>query len=456
MSFDRERLFRGGKTRTLEWMCVLLAFATAMRAGNGDFVWAGAALCILAVLGFIFTLEAIPFVLTMAAVTLPFGGNLSNQEMGAHGILVAFGFSDLLLFAAMPGILRLAWQQRRLTANLPLSARRCFLWSAAFFAVCIFSVLLNWHAIKEGFVPYAAGWFRTVQIVLLLPIAFGVVEWKPYHFQRIWTGYLCSTLIFCVLAIHIFFVSGGTHPIFGVHKNVVALIIAIGTLIALISWGSKPEHTLAPRGLAGTLLILGTPALAAISSRIGVLVFLVGSVMLALHFRKVWLPLLLAGSLIVCVLLSTRLVPAGGGRINASLSLQDAGMRERATQINSSMERFRQSPLFGDGLRTRKDFQPHNAEMILLAETGVLGLFTCLGMAWAVFALIRFTLHTLGTQSPFAGTLWALAVCCVSVLVHAQSEPFWRRGPLWFVGIAVGVCCSLLMHNTKSDPTAES
>ncbi len=393
----------------------------------------------------------VPLILVCVIALCPFAGNLSG-ETETNQTLVVFSFSDLLFFAALPGAFRLFYQNRpRLLAALPRVAWQYGLWSLIFIGICTLSFALNRHAMTQGMLAYAAGGVRVVQILWLLPLAFWVVSWDRQTLREMWSGYLGTAAVFSIAVIALYLVGLGKIPVYAVHKNAVGLIILTGVLIALVSRWSSAANRLVPVQISNLILFLGMPALAASSSRNSVLCFLLGLIVLSVRYRKVKLPLVLTVTLLVCLQMGARIMPDRVYGVDTTISLQDRSVQLRMKQYQAALKRFKQSPLIGDGLRSRKDFQPHNLEIVLLAETGILGLVAFGGVVLSQFALFRHAAKTLSGDDSIQSSLWALGICSTMVLFHAQFDPFWRRGPLFLMAASVGIFCSLLRENNSAE-----
>ena len=109
------------------------------------------------------------------------------------------------------------------------------------------------------------------------------------------------------------------------------------------------------------------------------------------------------------------------------------------------MRRFQDNYLLGDGFRTRKDILPHNLEMTVLGETGLLGAITFFWMIVAqiqIFARAR-KLFTGDALREFL--VVAFSACSITVLVQSQFDPYWRRGPLWIPWCGTGLVLAMVL-----------
>jgi len=436
---------------------LLCVAVSALAALTGKFWLLFLSLGVLTFIGLALPSSVVPFLLIAATIAMPFVNNLSGKESDTKGVLIAFGFTDLLLFAAIPGALRLLWMHRKtLLSTLPTRVRCYLLWSTLFLVICTVSFLLNRNEMLRGVMIYAVGGLRTFQTLILIPLAFAVCAWNEQQFRWLWTGYCTSVLFFIVTAIGMYAVGITMVPILGVNQNVAGLIIVTGVIVALFSHRYSRNERLIPKAMERIILILGMPALVIVGSRSSQIALIIVLVLFAIRFRCPKLPILLLLALVTSMYVGARFSSSGSPKIKSSVSLQERSIQERFEQIQRSIGRIKQSPLFGDGLRARKDITPHNLEILILTETGILGLLAFSGVLLTIGALFHETLQQISDKPLLAATIWILAVCSLSLIIHAHADPFWRRGPLWLMAASIGICWSLLRQKDEYSLVSEA
>jgi hypothetical protein len=123
--------------------------------------------CASVVMGYLY-----PQALLMAAIAwVPFTESLSGGDQRA-GIAVAYGVSDVLLLASLPGLL-LSGRRSELRPSLGvLGLPVCLYLLAGLLSFCV-----NLSAMQGATLSYLSGFGRTIQIVLFLPLFYRNVRW---------------------------------------------------------------------------------------------------------------------------------------------------------------------------------------------------------------------------------------------------------------------------------------
>ncbi len=388
----------------------------------------------------------------LAIGMLPFTFSLTSTDQGDYAT-AAIGISDVLLLLALPGLLA---QALRRPKNITLG--RLTLPIFLFLAVGLFAFCLNLPKMHGAPLPYFVGFLRTVQIVVVLPLGCAVLPWSPEDLRTALRAYLWGALCLAVVGIGAFLL--GTRDglsILGMQKNPVGLSLAIGALIAIAALTQPALQSLAEARQATPPVSLGIsrPFLVVVTiscvvglicslSRGSYLGFLVGLFYLAITRKQGRVfALILAGA--VAVMLGTLLLlPEESAVYVQNLSTQSDAGATRLKQAQLSLQEFKENVLVGDGFRARRDFLPHNLEMTLIAENGLLGsaLF-----AWVLIAQARLfhkgRLAFLG--DPLREWVCVVAVTCsLTVLMQSQFDPYWRRGVLWLPWMASGILLAML------------
>ncbi len=451
----------------------------------------------------LFALALAPFTtsLTSGVVTLAQDMTDAGNELATRNAVGA-SLADVAFLAALPGVARMALAHRdRLKTRLsnPLT------WPVALYlAVGLLSFGANLGQMHGQAGLYFVGFLRTAQVVAALPVAFALMPWDARALQNLLFGYLLGALILALMILTAFAlgVRGGVY-ILGMEKNSMGLALALAVLAAVAALGRDqvlaPDSTFArdrqishapfaigepsapPAETGATVLIaevragvpcveieasfsraaIGLPswflvtligltvtALACTRSRSSLLCLGVGLVYLAIA-RRDWRPLVaIAGASLVLLLIVMRLSPARDRAWVTNVSASGVSAGERLHKARLSWQAFRQNPVLGDGFRARRDFLPHNLELTLLAENGLLGVGV---FAWAVWAQGR--ILQAGRRRFAADPLreWvclSLFAALLAVLTHAQFDPYWRRGPLWVSWAGAGVVIALLSRRT--------
>lgn len=393
----------------------------------------------------------------LAIGMLPYTFSLTSNDPGSYAT-AAVGISDVLLLLALPGLLA---QALRRPKNIALG--KLTLPIFLFLAVGLFAFCLNIPKMNSTPLSYFIGFLRTAQIVVVLPLACAVLSWSSEDLRNVLRAYLWGTLSLAVIGIGAFLsgMRGGLY-ILWMQKNPVGVSLAIGALVAIALLTQPALQTLGEvrqatppvsLGISRSFLIVVTVCciigLICSLSRGSYLGFLVGLLYLAITRKQGRVFALILVGAVAVMLGIMLLLPEDSAVYVKNLSTQSEAGSTRLEQAQLSLEEFKANWLVGDGFRARRDFLPHNLEMTLMAENGLLG---SLLFVWVLIAQARLfhkgRLAFLG--DPLREGFCVVAVTCsLTILMQSQFDPYWRRGVLWIPWMASGII--LVMLNQERD-----
>ncbi len=435
-------------------LLLLLTYLTSVVLGQHHYYWLPLLAIPLIGYGFKMPYHLLTLTLILAPLDIGLGGERDDH------FPVIFSISDVLLFMALPGaVLRLRsrpeiWRMGGI--GLPM---------LGYLAAGLLSFCVNLHAMRGQGLGYFSGWIRNAQCVLGLPLIYASLEWRWPQLRDALRGYLLCVLLMAGWGLFKFWhgLRAGLY-IFGIHKNVVGLALALAALIALI--GLLPIDRARRGAMQAKLFALPTPllvgafgiyvlALACSLSRGSLLSLLGGFVMVCILWRR---PVLLAA----LFLLTAGVVYGVGETLHPYYRHYETDFSERSNSISDrifmlreSERRFRAQPLLGDGFRIRRDILPHNMEAMVLAENGFIGFaFLVWGMI-AQFHFLRRSYRELSQDAALQTFVVIIAVCAVALLIHGQVEPYWRRGPLLVVWAGTGMVWSLILQKRRETALPE-
>jgi hypothetical protein len=396
-----------------------------------------------------------PQTLLIAAIALlPLTMSLSGGDPHPRtSVTTAFGPSDVLLLLALPWIIAQTVARRE---ALRLSwGRGFFLPVLLYLAAGVVSFCRNLPAMDGHTLSYFMGFLRNAQIVLILPLAFMALPWREADSRAMLSGYLlvCAAIALGGVVAFAIGIRNGLN-IYGMPKNSVGLSLSLGALIAFAALTQPPASKteiaaltgMPPRGVVA-ILCLCVLALDCSQARGAFLSFLAGLVCVAWLHRCWRAALLVAAGATLMLFGVLLLLPKESRDYLQDVSEAEPSRYEREYQFDRFRQRLPTHWLLGDGFRARRDYLPHNLEVMLLAENGVVG--TAL-FFWALVAQLR--IFRAG-RSAFAADperQWfcaAMLAASVAILVHAQFDPYWRRGPLWLPWAGVGLILALFRAN---------
>jgi hypothetical protein len=428
--------------------------------------------------------------LIAAIILLPLTMSLNGSDPRL-GATTAFGLSDVLLLLALPWIIAQAVLDRTprppslkrsqarwegggseiegslFPGSLAAFAgkgdgglgRRFFLPVLLYLAAGVCSFCLNVPEMRGPALSYFMGFLRTAQVVLILPLTFMALTWREEDIRAMLRGYLlvCAAIAFGGVVAFAIGIRDGLY-IYGMHKNSVGLSLAVGALIAFAALTLPASRTecaaltgnLSSRSLLA-ILSLCVLALDCSLARGAFLCFLAGLACVTWLNRCWRVSAVVAVGATLALLGVLLLLPKDSADYYENVSDAMPSFSQRAEQIERFREMFPAHWLLGDGFRARRDYLPHNLALTLLAENGVVG--TALFL-WALLAQLR--VFRAGrrafAQAPVLQWLCTVLIAAsVAILVHAQFDPYWRRGPLLLPWAGVGVILALFRANRLTD-----
>jgi O-antigen ligase len=310
------------------------------------------------------------------------------------------------------------------------SGIRPLIWSGSIYlALAVPTLILN---------PYAENVVEWVHefVLVLGSLIVGFALGRTGAARAALTCYvlLCCAIgvVAAVVALRSFVITGHFDPVYlpNLHKNLIGGALATAGIIAFarpvwLEWGRTSGY------LALALCSIG---IAAAQSRQGLIALLVGMFVVSLRprpdtGRRPLLTWLLTVPIAAYVISEVAL--------QLSSTDQHNSLNQRLDWFSQSFDVWRDSPLFGVGMRwwyTDRypvTFQPPNAELEVLTTTGVVGLAGFLimfaGIVWQLWRM-----------DPVYGTV-GLAVV-LARFAQAQFDLYWVAGQASLLWIVAGIC----------------
>ncbi|HEY4000585.1 MAG TPA: O-antigen ligase family protein [Candidatus Xenobia bacterium] len=351
------------------------------------------------------------------ALMLLFASAPFNQDLSG-GMLAHFSLAELNLALAFPICIF-----HGLKAGRPLRLGPISTWVTLYFVVCIVSSALTWH--NSAVISFLQMGIYMVCAVIVFS------SWleNPADYRLILEAAAVMGVVLAVLGTF----SGFSFP--ALHKNVYGAALANQVIIFTELWLSSRSKAQGRFLLLGLLIVGG--ALLLTLSRGGWLGALVG-VMVIFACRRRF------GTLVKLALIMTPILallwvglPQESRDYATNFSASRWNIKLRLKTLDQTRAMFDESPLFGTGLGVRKELDATNLVLVTLAETGILGCLTFLGIHLAV---LRFGLQTLKRNPGEGSTLVVLAVALLAArFAHGLVDEYWSRGALMQAWGAVGM-----------------
>ncbi len=348
-----------------------------------------------------------------------------QQDLGGLPIKVAIAELNLVLLVPVlmvkAGRLPIAW---RLVAP-----------SALYLLICIAVSLgkLDSTAIKS-----------IIQMALYLLCAVGVFAYtrnSPNDFYWCFDSLIVVTTVFALIGM----VTG--FSFLGIHKNGWGASLSLGLVVAFEMWQMATEDR-RKKWLLVAVSIL-TIALVLTVSRGGWMAAAAGIAVL-LSLRRDWEALSrLAMVVVPLVAIGWLLLPATMQDYAIGFESKRSNISARWRSIELAMELWQQSPFIGTGVGLRKQYDATNVVLLVLAESGIVGL--------ASFAFV----HLNVAQFVWTNHKWlwpnSISFSCVAIggalvaarLAHGLVDHYWSRGAILAAWAAVGMAVSTVQFEEE-------
>jgi hypothetical protein len=114
-------------------------------------------------------------------------------------------------------------------------------------------------------------------------------------------------------------------------------------------------------------------------------------------------------------------------------------IRARYMSIDIARTYFQQSPILGNGIALRKQYDATNVFWFTLAETGVVGVIAFGAVHLAVASMVLSAARTTDPKSPAFSFLVLAAALVALKLTHGLVDHYWTRGSIMCACAAVGM-----------------
>lgn len=111
----------------------------------------------------------------------------------------------------------------------------------------------------------------------------------------------------------------------------------------------------------------------------------------------------------------------------------------RYQSVDIANRYFKESPLYGVGVGLRKEYDATNIVLMVLAETGVAGLFGFALIHFAFYRMVWVTQKRLSVKDPLHPLLCVGAALVLARLMHGMVDHYWTRGVLMTAWASAGM-----------------
>lgn len=359
----------------------------------------------------------------------------------------------LLIFAVTPfqndvsggaGPLKFSLAEVNLLLCLPVlcfKARRwrfgpTFLPAGLYLAVCLFSALGQWRpSTAQSLVQ--AGIFTVALVVVFASLARGSEDYRLA---------INGLIVVAIILAGAVFLSGSSY-VFGLHKNGVGASLA-STFVIALELRLRERRAGARAFYLAACLITGFGCLITVS-RGAWLTAIAGSlVILVMHGR---VGLIFKSALVTFPLLTLGwwLLPESSREYATGFSQERTNIQLRYEAIAYARRLFLANPIQGIGMGLRKDYDATNVVLLCLAETGVPGLVTFLGLNATVVFMVRRPYRRTPPDTLAASLLIIAPALVVGKFMHGLVDHYWSRGSLTAAWATVGMATFVIAEERR-------
>ena len=259
----------------------------------------------------------------------------------------------------------------------------------------------------------------------------------------------------------------GSMYLFGLHKNSIGGSLSVIFLAAALLWERERRRLKRWYYLWGMIVSLG--GMLVVASRGAWLGTIVAMFTVFIFQRRFRFALRMGLAAIVLIPLLWTLVPDRTKEYALDLSSHATNVQDRLKSIDLAKRYFEEDVIFGSGVGLRKDYDATNLVMVLLAETGILGLTSFMLLVVMVFLSFRKSLRQVrGCPIQWTALVGICLAIFTSQIVHGLVDHYWSRGVLVISWIVVGMSWSLgrmargylveadVFDSTPTTPTASA
>lgn len=223
----------------------------------------------------------------------------------------------------------------------------------------------------------------------------------------------------------------------GLHKNGIGSSLSCILIVCMELWFAAAR--LKRQAFLLIALLLLTAALISTLSRGAWLCAGVG-VITIFALRREWRQLLRLGLVLVPLIgICWNLLPQADREYATGFEKSRNNIELRYESIEIARAHFEKHPLYGDGVGWRKLYDATNTPMLVLAETGLLGLLAFTLIHLIFFRMVWSTQRKLERTDPAYSFLAVGAALILGKLMHGMVDHYWSRGAVTLAWSAAGM-----------------
>jgi hypothetical protein len=370
--------------------------------------------------------------LALIFASAPFQTDVSGGGGGAK-----FSITELSLALALP-----VFYLHGLVRRVPVvSVGPMTVPVLCYFAVCALASWQNWLG-KTAFVSL----FQMTNYLLI-----AVAMFASFAERRERNLLALNSLVFICFLLALYKLAGLNF--LGLNKNGIGASLSCGFVVCLELWFGAAGNLRRQRVLLTALLVITTGMILTLS-RGAWLSAAVGLCMIFTLRREFRLLTRVALVLVPLIAICWSLMPKEDREYATTFDKKNDNIRLRYESLDIAREHWEKSPVYGDGVGWRKLYDATNTPMLLLAETGVLGLAafgalhgTFLSMAWR-------THRRLKHSDPLFSFVAVGAALVLGKGTHGLVDHYWSRGAVTLAWAGAGLALGAYYEVQQRDRAA--
>lgn len=357
-----------------------------------------------------------PIVAMMLVFSIaPFQNDLSRG--GAR-----FSLTEIHLALLLPVVLTQCYIQRREFRIGPI-----LIPVLMYFAVCIYASI--------HFYLGRSTVLSILQMALYLLVVVGIFASYPRSAEQFRPALYGLLVICCGIACYSLI--SRNNFFWGLGKNGVGQALACGVIVCAELWfaAHDPKHK---KILAGVLALLTAGLVMSVSRGAWAGCFM-GLVLICTLRRQFQLMFRVALVMLPLVAFAWQFLDKETQEYAVSFDKSRYNIKERYKFIDLAQELWRDSPIFGNGVGLRKQYDATNLVWSTLAETGVLGLAAFLLLHGVFFVMVFRTHRHLKRDTIEYSVLLIGAALLLRHFTHGMVDHYWSRGAVTMAWAGAGM-----------------
>ena len=361
----------------------------------------------------------------------------------SNGAFAKFSIAEVNLVLALPAFYLLGLTRKRLPTTGPIAIPVAF-----YLGVCLYSALIHW--LDQD----AANSLTQMVVYLVFVVAiFTNFAPRPEDLIRCLFALVIAGVgvAVCSLATNFRFLDQNKNGL----GDVIASALQVAVILLL---ATKPENH-RRRSLLVTALAILTIGLVMSLSRgswLGALSGVVVIFSLRREFKALLKLFLIIGPIAAICWLS---LPQDLQDYSTGFGRDRYNINARYDSVDLAVGYFVKSPIYGMGVGLRKEYDATNTPLMILAETGVLGLFGFLLIHVAFYRMVWITQRRLPVWHPLHPLLCVGSALLIARFMHGMVDHYWTRGVLMTSWAAVGMttaACIAVRQRGMLEPAPET